>query len=223
MKIMTKRTIKETQIITKEMYEAEDGRLFESEEACKEYDKKLETIVAAEWEKIPKGIVSASDFFMTASCDEDITLIIPRNMEDIKIINMYTYRSESELFTSEDIGKTLVFSDYEGDYYEIKGGIDKLRNEFEKAVEQINVNLTNYGVYKATVKTCDYVGETKKFYSEQEVINSAKNLVSAFLRRLDTDSTRSVTITITKDGDKHKEIESVATYNKSTYEFKMEI
>lgn len=220
---MTKRTIKETQIITKEMYEAEDGRLFESEEACREYDKKLETIVAAEWEKIPKGIVSTSDFFMTASCDEDITLIIPRNMEDIKIINMYTYRSESELFTSEDIGKTLVFSDYEGDYYEIKGGIDRLRKEFEKAVEQINANLKNYGVYKATVKTCDYVGETKKFYSEQEVVNSAKNLVSAFLRRLDTDSTRSVTITITKDGDKHKEIESVATYNKSTYEFKMEI
>lgn len=220
---MTKKTIKETQIITKEMYEAEDGRLFESEEACREYDKKLDTIITAEWERIPKGIVSSENFFWGANSEEDITLIIPRDAEDIRIINMYTHRAGDEIFTSEDIGRTIVFSDYEGDYYEIKGGIERLRCNLDDAITKLNDNLANYGVYQATVTTCDYVGETKRFYSESEALVAARNLVSAHMRRLDSDSTRSVIIKIMKDKEAYREFETVATYEKAQYKFTMEV
>ena len=93
--------------------------------------------------------------------------------------------------------------------------------DFEKTMELILHNQREFGVYEATVNTGDFM-KSRKDFSESRVLTLISSDVYSFLRTLGT-STRNVKITINRNGEFYKEIETTATYDKDLYKFKMEI
>lgn len=80
-------------------YEAVDGRVFENEEQCREWEKSYQCAINKMWNDIPKVAIDGYNLFPTG-CGEIVYFINVRDIEDIKVINAYLRLCAS---TNEDL------------------------------------------------------------------------------------------------------------------------
>ena len=113
--------VKETkEVVVKTEYIAVDGKVFDTQEACEQWEKSYEgTLAAAMW-RIPHVMTDGEDtYLMGGSCDDKVWVMKPRNFEDIKVMNAYAKaccNSEMNL-TQDDIGKTIILDfGYDNDW-----------------------------------------------------------------------------------------------------------
>lgn len=126
------------------VYEAIDGKRFDSEEACKKWEKSYECTVKASWDKIPKQEINSCDFGLTYAEEEyDCFMVIPRNLNDITTINAFVYMHthQDAIMSAENIGKVMVLNfgyDYDWcDVYEMENRLAFLNQMWKKTAEKL--------------------------------------------------------------------------------------
>lgn len=128
------------------VYEAIDGNRFDSEEACKEWEKSYKCTVKVSWDKIPKQKINSCDFGLAyADCDYNCFMVIPRNMNDIVAINAFIkmkVNTEDSFLSAENIGKAMVLNfgfDYDWcDVYEMENRLAFLNRMWKETAEKLN-------------------------------------------------------------------------------------
>ena len=142
------REVTTTKIETK--YEAIDGTLFSTKDACIEYDNTAAAVINAAFNKVPGGNKRVDEcrlFF--DSYDSPMYILRPRNEEDIKAINMFCkYHAcnscSSEFVDNSYIGKTIVITfNYEMDWFTINGTIDEIIDAMKTNFVKIESEVFN--------------------------------------------------------------------------------
>lgn len=95
-------------------YEAVDGTMFNTEDECKKWEESYQCTIRNSFKKIPQiRIDGARCYTESASEDDEVFALLPRDFEDIKIINAYvsaTIGGATSGFTQEDIDKVLILN-----------------------------------------------------------------------------------------------------------------
>lgn len=115
--------------VTETRFRAKDGRVFATEEQCREYEKSYDCTIKKMWNDIPKEKTCVYNIYPN-NCDDDseAVLVKVRDIEDVKTINAYLTNlvgcgGETPL-GKDDIGKEIVFLiGYE--WYSYKGTVEK--------------------------------------------------------------------------------------------------
>ena len=146
----------EKEAITKDIvttYEAYDGRIFDKKEDCEKWEKSYECTITNCFNKIPQISITPENACMGVSYDDDkIIALIPRDFEDIKIINAYvemaTYKCTNLELTHENINH-VIFLNF-GDeriycfYKDMNTHLEYIRKTYEeyenKLRERMNTN-----------------------------------------------------------------------------------
>ena len=215
--------IEKTITTSKTIYQAIDGAQFESEQSCKDWESRLQCTINAAWNKIPKTEIPFCDLFWSG-CDDDILVIVkPRDIEDVKIINMQCNLSEKECLTQEDIGREITFIDYCGDYCKqnTPTPFKDMLADIDKCKKIAAEDIKNYGYYEVKLSSEDKADSTNG-YSLYRCINSAKYIVR---RWFDGEGIQEKTITLNifKDGEFLRTETYTAEYNKADWQsFKFE-
>lgn len=125
-------------------YESVDGNVFETKEDCLAWEKTYACI-----EKIPHKNVNG-EILPNSNYDDNVMVLIPRNIEDINVINAYLNNIDSynlNRLTQEDIGKTICINfGYDYDFYiiykypdileNIKRTMDNIETEIKEQIEE---------------------------------------------------------------------------------------
>lgn len=106
---------KETKAVTtyKEVYISVDGKEFETEQACRYWEKSYRGTLEASWKLIPKVPVDATELGLPWSSDnEECYLFVPKDFDEITLLNAYIQDlcSSSLLLTTNHIGKSVVIN-----------------------------------------------------------------------------------------------------------------
>lgn len=104
-------------------WEAVDGTVFNNALDCEKYEQSYKCTIINSFNKIPQTNVSGGNFYCPFYCDDnDVITILPRNMDDIVVINAYAKCMtgvDSEL-TQEHIGKHLIINlGYDYDWFDV--------------------------------------------------------------------------------------------------------
>lgn len=206
---------------SKEVWIAKDGTEFNEEQKCKDYEQSLECTINAAWNKIPKTEIYYDELFWSG-CDEDCLMIIkPRNMEDVKIVNMKCNLKEADCLTQDDIGKEITFQTYyDGEYYKLKTTtpfkdiIATIDEQKKRAADDIK----NYGYYEIKYTVNGNTTLTKS-YSMYAAMKTVKNTIRNELYKIAADELykTNVTLHIFKDGNPYKDEEYAVEYDKHNY------
>lgn len=150
-KIMKKITREETKIITKEFYISVDGREFEQENDCQNWEKSYKGTLAASWELIKKEKICGCDLGLPgATYDDECYILKPSNLEEITLINAYLdafIYDSCQTLTTEHINKLICFNfGYDCDFcdvYIIENHLNKITEFITKITNKINGNEEN--------------------------------------------------------------------------------
>ena len=102
-------------------YVAEDGKVFTSEQDCREYEETMTDSLKVRYDAIPRRESYAMDLALPTwydSCDK-VHIIKVRDAQDVETINAWVDRWEDNpnrrILTENDIGRTILLV-YEEDY-----------------------------------------------------------------------------------------------------------
>lgn len=198
-----------------------DGTVFTCEESCRKYEKSLECTICAAWNKIPKGTVDFDMLFLGGCSDDGYIVIKPRNLDDVKIINMYCRFNEKEALTQDDIGKEICIEDCCGEYYKLSSSdiFQTVINDINKCKAKVFTDLNNYGYYELVAQLGEH-SFAHSDYSYNECLNRIKYKIKGYLSNFDGIQSHTVKITAKKDGEHYDTSDYNVQYNKETYEFK---
>lgn len=215
--------VTKTETISKTVFEAIDGTEFTDEKKCRDWEDELQCTINAAWNKIPKATVNYSDIFWGSCEDDEIIIIKPRNIEDIKIINIKCRLSEKEALTQDDIGKEIYFTVYCGDdYYKSSQSLKDAIETIKKHMVIAKDDLNNYALYKIKFTAGQQVGEVESYslYQSRELV---KNSVRSFLYKFEGLQKVDATLTIYKNDKEYATEEYCVEYNKADWSsFKFE-
>ena len=142
----------EKEITTKTIvteYEASDGKVFKNEADCKKWEDSYICTITNCFKKIPQTPVNGDHSYLSGSeCDDEVITIMPRDLEDIKVINAYVKATTcgTDLnITHESIGRVLllnfgyehewcVYCDLDKHFEQIKKDYDEYKNKIGKLV-----------------------------------------------------------------------------------------
>lgn len=154
---MKKELRKEEKVIYTDVFIANDGTEFTTQEECEKYEKSWECTISASFKKIPH--IKRTEFEWlgewAGSEDFDVYLIKPRNLDDVRIINEYFKLSQNEMLTQDNIGiecfieKESWYSDSSG--YVYKDGIEIQVSKALMEIAKMRMELENFG--KETTET----------------------------------------------------------------------
>lgn len=152
---MRKELRKEEKIIYTDVFIANDGTEFKTQEECEKYEESWAGTISASFQKVPH--VKTTEMYWlgnwSGSEDFDIYLIKPRNLDDIRIINEYFKLSQSDMLTQDNIGnECCIGKDYwDGGYGHLyKDGIEVQIKAAQKSIETMRKELENFGKEKET-------------------------------------------------------------------------
>ena len=138
----------EKEITTKTIvteYEASDGKIFKNEEDCKKWEDSYEHTITNCFKKIPQISVNGEHSYLNSSDYEDeIIAIMPRDLEDIKVINAYVKATAcgTELkITHESVGRILLLNfGYNHDwciYYDLDKHFEQIKKDYDEYKNKI--------------------------------------------------------------------------------------
>lgn len=213
--------ITETKMVEEKItkFVAIDGTVFDSEDKCKEWEGKLECTINAAWNNIPKSDISFEELFPSGCSDDYFVMVVPRDMDDIKIINMYCYLSGDECLTQRDIGKSILFTHYDSDYYRYKGSYKTIIEDITKGFDTLSDNIEVYAKYDVEmyldgIKLCTYTT-----YNYSETIEGYLNkwrLRSSLSTK--GDNSGKVRIKVYKNDELFEDNNYIVTYDTKTYQ-----
>ena len=139
----------EKEITTKTIvteYEASDGKIFKNEEDCKKWENSYECTITNCFKKIPQISINGEYSYLNGSnCDDEVIAIMPRDLEDIKVINAYvkaTTCGEELKITHESVGRVLLLNfGYEHEwcgYYDLDKHFEQIKKDYEEYKHRIN-------------------------------------------------------------------------------------
>ena len=139
----------EKEITTKTIvteYEASDGKIFKNEEDCKKWENSYECTITNCFKKIPQISINGEYSYLNGSnCDDEVIAIMPRDLEDIKVINTYvkaTTCGEELKITHESVGRVLLLNfGYEHEwygYYDLDKHFEQIKKDYEEYKNRIN-------------------------------------------------------------------------------------
>lgn len=124
-----------------------DGKEFETEEDCEMWEKSYKRTIQAAFDKIPHVKTNCGDTYIVAPCDDNVLILKPRNIDDIKIINTYGMIIDgrtSNPLSQDDVGKLIMIeTGFNEDWFHIYRMEKYLQNiidsykEFEKLIEEL--------------------------------------------------------------------------------------
>ena len=137
--------INKKEVVTyKNVYISDDGREFEDENSCKEWEKSYKGTLNASWNLIKKVSVDASRIGFPGGCsDEECYVLRPKDMNEIILLNAYIRSStgyNTDILNINHIGKMIVLNfGYDHDYcsYYIVEEIIKEISNYASEVETI--------------------------------------------------------------------------------------
>lgn len=105
----------------KDIFVSIDGREFNSEADCKEWEASYKGTLAASWKQMKKIEVNSGDLGLPyASDDYECYAIRPKSLDEITLINAYIKSStfnDAVTLTADVIGKLIVLNfGYDHDY-----------------------------------------------------------------------------------------------------------
>lgn len=122
-------------------YIAKDGTEFGSEEECKKYEDTAECAIRAAVECIATkkcGVYTVADSGFPYCYDGIFRAIKIRNVNDVEIVNKWilaTNNSKCNCVSSNDIGRTLIFEEYDN-WINACGDIDEMVQNYRRALEK---------------------------------------------------------------------------------------
>lgn len=123
----------------KEVYISVDGKEFETEQACRNWEKSYRGTLEASWKLIPKVPVDTTELGMPwSNDDEECYLFVPKDFDEITLLNAYIQDtcSNSLLLTTNHIGKSVVLNFGSCgdicDTYILEDHVDRIVNYAEK-------------------------------------------------------------------------------------------
>lgn len=124
-------------------YAADDGKVFETEKECREYENTAAFVIKKEFESLVEGWMFPEDEiwsnFGCGSCEYMMAIINIKDVNDLEIANRYMKYKEMTLIPNEYIGKkTIVNIGYE--FEEKTYGSSSPRTE-EELVEQFRKSI----------------------------------------------------------------------------------
>lgn len=129
-------------------YESVDGNLFDTEEACKQWEKSYEGTIMACFKKVPQIETNSSAMYFEYNSEEDTTYIVrPRHMEDVQVINnlLQFVCKNGKLLTHEDINQDYIinfgYDGLHGDFYDLfalDAYLDRIANHYSTVREKMN-------------------------------------------------------------------------------------
>ena len=139
----------EKEITTKTIvteYEASDGKIFKNEEDCKKWENSYECTITNCFKKIPQISINGEYSYLNGSnCDDEVIAIMPRDLEDIKVINAYvkaTTCGEELTITHESVGRVLLLNfGYEHEwcgYYDLDKHFEQIEKDYEEYKNRVN-------------------------------------------------------------------------------------
>ena len=147
---MRKESRREEKVIYTDVFVANDGTEFKTQEECEKYEKSWEGTINASFQKVPH--VKATEMYWlgdwTGCEDFNVYLIKPRNLDDIRVINEHFHLSSSEMLTQDNIGVECFIGKDSWDScsgYLYKDGIDVQVNAALKAIATMRNELENFG------------------------------------------------------------------------------
>ena len=137
--------INKKEVVTyKNVYISDDGREFEDENSCKEWEKSYKGTLNVSWNLIKKISVDASRIgFPGGCCDDECYVLRPKDMNEIILLNAYIRSStgyNTDILNINHIGKMIVLNfGYDHDYcsYYIVEEIIKEISNYASEVETI--------------------------------------------------------------------------------------
>lgn len=129
------------------IYESVDGAVFESRDECTEHENSIFRILKDKFDKIPHSYMSEIDFLEGAGSDvKGFYLISPRNIDDIKVINLLFNLCTYEAFDENDINEECALyaeSLSEGFVYgnRIYGGIEEYIKMIKTNIYRMRKNI----------------------------------------------------------------------------------
>lgn len=229
---MTKNIRTTTKTIETPYWTAIDGKEFETEESCKEYEKSVKCTVNAAFEKIPKAEMCEQDIFWCGYDDSTIVIIKPRNFDDIKIINMYcNFVSPDSIFTQDDINKDIILECCSGDWYRIKNNWEEsFINPIIKAFNTLHHSLDEYGLWNvtATITMPDdsTYSITKSGYQihivKEDVHRIIRDTMSKLIKTEDNTLYANVHFIISKDGKEVKTFDKSVVFDKTHWKLTLD-
>lgn len=138
--------INKKEVITyKNIYISDDGREFEDENSCKEWEKSYKGTLNASWNLIKKISVDASRIGFPGGCsDEECYVLRPKNMDEIIFLNAYIRNStgcNADILNINHIGKMIVLNfGYDHDYCSCYI-TEELIKEISNYTSEIETNL----------------------------------------------------------------------------------
>ena len=127
-------------------YEASDGKIFKNEEDCKKWEESYICTITNCFKKIPQTPVNGDHSYLSSSeYDDEVITIMPRDLEDIKVINAYikatTCGTELKI-THESVGRVLLLNfgcDHDWcTYYDLDKHFDQIKKDYEEYKNRIN-------------------------------------------------------------------------------------
>lgn len=129
--------INNKEVVTyKNVYISDDGREFEDENSCKEWEKSYKGTLNVSWNLIKKISVDAERIgFPGGCCDDECYVLRPKNMDEIILLNAYIRSSigyDTDTLNINHIGKMIALNfGYNHDYcscYIVEELIKKISN-----------------------------------------------------------------------------------------------
>ena len=129
--------INKKEVVTyKNIYISDDGREFEDENSCKEWEKSYKGTLNVSWNLIKKVSIDASSIGFPGGCsDEECYVLRPKNMDEIILLNAYIRSSigyDTDTLNINHIGKMIALNfGYNHDYcscYIVEELIKKISN-----------------------------------------------------------------------------------------------
>ena len=218
---MTKNTRTTTKTIVTTYYTAIDGTDFLDEKQCEEYEKSVKCTIAAAFNKIPKGEMLQCGFLYGGYDDNVMTVIRPRNFDDVKIINMHCGFKGDDLLTQDDIGKDILLecccSTYWYRFSKNKNWEQIFVHPIVEGFKAMFDNINNYGFYEVTAVTTEdgHDNGNRRFEKHGYQLHECKNLILNEVRRCITDNKKDIkfTITVKKDGETVNQFTQTVKYN----------
>ena len=138
--------INKKEVVTyKNVYISDDGREFEDENSCKDWEKSYKGTLNISWNLIKKISVDASRIgFPGGYSDEECYVLRPKNMDEIIFLNAYIRNStgcNTDILNINHIGKMVVLNfGFDHDYCTCYI-VEELIKEISNYASEVETNL----------------------------------------------------------------------------------
>lgn len=133
-------------VVKEEKYEAFDGVHFSTENQCREYENNRRNIVRHLFNNIPHVSMDAYNLFECCYSDYSVYVMMPRDLEDIKVINEHyshvTGLCNEIIASQEYIGKRIVLTlCYDCEYMDCLGTLEQTAEDFCSKLNNLSHKL----------------------------------------------------------------------------------